>query len=295
MIRKSLIVVMALFFLAGMLTATTSADEDYGDLAKKVEALSKDVDKLESMVKDFSFQLQQAQSTSSIIKELSFELKKLESSVRDLEGVGEQVEGNRSRIVSLEGTIQGVAASTGEKIKVLQGRVFDLETTVDALDARLQSVEGKVRELLDLKKQVMKLQDQVDRLQGRMDKLAEMPAGPEATAKLIDRIEGLRMQLSAQISDLSDRISALEKTVSSLPIEELQSRIDRNSSRISALEAGTVTPEDVDVLRARIAQLEQQLKGEVEGVKSQTNTNMVIATLGLLAGLAALATAFGLF
>jgi chromosome segregation ATPase len=215
------------------------------------------------------------EALSAIVKEFSFDLKKTESTVRDLVTLEKKVEELQPRLLTLEGTIQGVATSFSQKFSVFQGRVFDLETTVQGLDARLKAVEGKVRQLLALESQLKKLEERVQALERW---IAERPPDAKA-AQLIRR----------EIEALSDRLQALEETVGALG-----DRIGRNRSLITSLEMTKADTEELDALRAQVMELERQLLVEVEGVKSQANTNLVIASLGLVAGLVALASAFGL-
>lgn len=299
MSRTSVRMVMAIVCAVLLVAAPAMAEDDSPSLEEKVKALSKSVDNLEDMVKDLSYQLEQAQSTNSVVKEVSYEIKQLEGEMKDLQNVQSKVEKLPPQIASLESKIDGVAASSNEKIKVLQGRVYELETTVDGLDSRLQTVEGKVRELLSLEKQVTKLSDNVDSLSQRVAQLADQPNGPQATAKLTDRIESIRMELSGQTSELSERISRVENEISNLPISSMQANIEDNRSRIDSLEstvsAQTVSPDKVQQLQSRIMELEEQMQAQMAETQSQSNTTMAIATAGLIAGLAALAASFGLF
>jgi len=280
MIKKSLIVGMAILFF-GVLVANASAD--YEKLEEKIEELSQALHNLEGMVKDLSFQVQQTQAIANIVKEFSFELKQTESAVRDLQALGKKVEELQPRLLTLEGTIQGVAASFNEKFKVFQGRVFDLETTVQGLDARLGAVEGKVRQLLALEEQLKQLEK---RVQGLEKQVAQQmpPDGP--------RLEALRMELMGQILELSDRLQALEENVNAM-MSDLSDQVSQNRSRIISMGVNKAGVDEVDELRARIAQLEHQLQIEAKGIKSQTNTNMVIASLGLVASLVSLAVILG--
>ncbi len=279
MSNKSLVVAIAILF-SGLLASQAWAAE-YSDLEKKIEELSKEIQKLEGMVKDLSFQVQQTQAIASVVKEFSFELKKAESSLRELQGINKKVtEEIQPRLLTLEGTIQGVAASFKEKHDSLQGRVFDLETSVQGLDARLKSVEGKVRELLDLDSHVQQLEKRLSALEQQVGKTVGMP--PDA-AKFMMKIQ-----------ELSDRLQTLEQTIATLPIADLSDQISKNRARLSSLEISKANTEEVEALQARIMQLEQQLQAEVEEVKTQTSMNTALAGLGLAAALVALASIFGI-
>jgi len=278
MIQKSLIVVLAILFTSALAAPVWAAAADYDELEKKIEELSQSLEKLEGMVKDLSFQFQQTQALSSIVKELSFELKKTESTVRDLSGLNEKLDQEiRPRLLTLEGTLQGVAASFNEKLSIFQGRVFDLETSVQGLDARLKSVEGKVRELLDLDRQLK----QLDKRVAALEQAAKMPQNMPGDA--------LKMEIVNQLKELRDQLQSLQGTTA-----DLASQLDRDRGRIAMLETSKADAEEVDALKARVSQLQEQMQAELEEVKSQTSLNTALAGLGLVAGLVALASAFGL-
>ncbi|OGF53021.1 MAG: hypothetical protein A2Z21_08660 [Candidatus Fraserbacteria bacterium RBG_16_55_9] len=272
MIKKSLVVALAILFTS-VLTANVWA-EDYTDLEKKIEELSKSMEKLEGMVKDLSFQLQQTQALSSIVKELSFELKQTESTVRDVSGITKKVnEEIQPHLLTLEGTLQGVAASFNEKFSVFQGRVFDLETTVQGLDSRLKSVEGKIRDLLNLDMQIRQIDKRVTALEQSAGK---MPSDA-----------GKQPDVTGQIQALKDRLQSLEAASA-----DLVAQVGKDHSRITSLELTKADSDEVEALRAQVTQLEQQLQAEVEEVKSQASMGTALGGLALVAGLIALASVF---
>lgn len=271
--KKSLIVVLAILFTSALATQVWAAD--YDELEKKIAELSQAMEKLEGMVKDLSFQVQQEQAVSSIVKELSFELKKTESAVRDLQGINKKVDEEiQPRLLVLEGTLQGVAASFNEKLSVFQGRVFDLETTVQGLDSRLKSVEGKIRELLNLEMQIRQLDKRVTALEQSAGKMPPMDP---------------KMDLIGKIKELKDQLQSVESTTA-----DLAAQIDKNRSRITSLEMSKADVDEVDALRAQVTQLQQQLQAEVEEVKSQASLGTALGGLALVAGLVALASIFGI-
>ena len=235
MLKKSL-VVLTILFSSVMVLGATNAFADYEELEEKVEYLSDHVYSLEDSVKELAFQLQQSQAMSAILKELSYQLKEAESDIRDLQGVYQKVDALYPQLLNVEGTLQGLAASMSEKHSVLQGRVFDLETSVQGLDARTKSVEGNIRELLKLQHVVETLDERTYKLEEFVDYLKGMPTGsPEDMAKLMNMIETIRLDLTGQIGNLSDRVMETEAIVGSLPIEEMQQQIDRSRNRIASL------------------------------------------------------------
>jgi DNA repair exonuclease SbcCD ATPase subunit len=271
MTKKSVVVALAILFSA-LLVAPASAD--YNELEQKIQELSKSLEKLEGIVKDLSFQFQQTLALSSIVKELSFQLKKTESAVHDLQGLSRKVEEEiRPRLLTLEGTLQGLASSFNEKLSVFQGRVFDLETSVQGLDARTKSIEGKVRELLTLEMQLRQLEKRLAALEQQAGKMTMDP----------------KMDLVMQLQELKDRLQMTESAIA-----DLSAQLDRSRSRISTLELTKANVEEVDALRAKVAQLEQQLETQLEELRSQTSLSTALGGLALAAGLVALASVFGI-
>lgn len=296
MFKKSFYVVLAILFSTAIAFGTTSVAADYDDVEEKVEALSKKVYSLTDTVKELAFQIQQTQSMSAIIKELSFQLKEAESGIRDLEGIYDKIDNLYPQILNLEGTLQGLAASSHEKITGLQGRVYDIETTIQGLDARLKSVEANVRALLKLESAVEKHEERIYMLEEFKERLSKMPTGsPEDIAQLMNRVESIRMELSSQAAYLSDRIDVVEISLSTLPITEMQDQINRSRNRIASLEVSKADSNEVDSLRAQLAQLESKMHAEAELAANQRQQNLIIASLGLAVGAVALANAFGVF
>lgn len=297
---KKLSIVLATILLAGLLAWPAGAAE-YSDLEKKVEDLTQSVNQLEGLVKDLAFQLQQTQAVTGIVKEVSYEVKKLESNVKDLQNINEKFDKLQPRILTIEGTIQGLAASMNEKFSVFQGRVFDLETSVQGLDARLKSVEAKIRELFSLEDKIQDVGKRVSEIEAKMAKMPQaMPPSGPGPGK--EQLEALRKDLEAEIYDLEGEVEELQNEVKALPFDKLAAQIgdlsgqvDRNGGRIASLEMGKADTEEIDALNAKIAQLEQQMQSQIEQVRTQSNTNMILAGMGIAVGLAALASLFGLF
>jgi DNA repair exonuclease SbcCD ATPase subunit len=293
---KKFYIVLTAILLSGLLVAPVWAAE-YSELEKKIEDLTQSVSQLEGLVKDLAFQLQQTQAVTSIVKEVSYEVKKLESNVKDLQNINKKFDALQPRILTIEGTIQGLAASMNEKFSVFQGRVFDLETSVQGLDARLKSVEAKIRELFALEDKIKAVGKRVAEIEAKLAKPHPMPSGPGK-----EQLEALRMELMAEIYELEDGLQALQNEVAALPFDKLSAQIgdlsgqiDRNRSRITSLEVNKADTEEIDALLAKIAQLERQMQSQIEQVRSQSNTNMILAGMGIAVGLAALASVFGIF
>jgi len=296
MLKKSFYVVLAILFSTTIAFSSTSIAGDYEDIEEKVQALSKDVYSLHDTVKELAFQIQQTQAITTIIKELSFQLKAAEGGIRDLQGIYQKIDNLYPQILNLEGTVQGLAASSHEKITGLQGRVYDIETTIQGLDARLKSVEENVRALLRLESHVDKHEDRIYMLEEFRERLSNMPTGsPEDIAQLMNRVESIRMEMAASAARNSDRVDVVEQSLSTLPIAAMQDQISSSRNRIASLEVSKADSSEVDSLRAQLAQLESKMHAEAEAAANQRQQNLVIGSLGLAVGAVALASAFGVF
>jgi chromosome segregation ATPase len=296
MLNKRFYAVLAILVSMTIALSTTSVAGDYEDLEEKVQALSKNVYSLTDTVKELAFQIQQTQSMSAIIKELSFQLKEAESGIRDLQGIYDKIDNLYPQILNLEGTLQGLAASSHEKISGLQGRVYDIETTIQGLDARLKSVEENVRALLRLESHVDKHEERIYALEEFRERLSKMPTGsPEDIAQLMNRVESIRMELSANTARNADRIDVVEQSLSTLPIADMQDQISSSRNRIASLEVSKADSNEVDSLRAQLAQLESKMHAEAEAAANARQQNLIIGSLGLAVGAVALASAFGVF
>jgi hypothetical protein len=101
------------------------AQSDKDELAEKVFKLEQGFKRMEQMLKDLSFQVQQVGGLGDIVKEISFELKQAESMLRDLQGLEKKLSGEiQPKIANLETSIAG--SSPGDQREVRSALVADL-------------------------------------------------------------------------------------------------------------------------------------------------------------------------
>jgi len=199
-----------------------AAEEDY-DVKKKLVELEAAISKLEAMVKDLNFQVEQMKGLESIVKELSFELKQGESQIRDLFNLEKKVNQElQPRLLSLEGTVGGMAASFREKLDGLSARLFELETTVDGLASRVKVSEERLREFqgrINALEQAAGMLDpaKAQELQARLGKLEELVLGlakkvHASEAALMTKAEASEVvQLQTQVEKLQREMEAAKK------------------------------------------------------------------------------------
>lgn len=231
------------------------------ELEKKVKELESAVKSLEGLVKELSFRVQQAEALGAIVKEMGFEFKRAESSIRELQGFGKKLtEETIPKLLTLESTVAGMAQSFQQKLDIQSSRIFELETTVDGIDARLKSAEGKLFALQELQEDLKELKSKVEGIETAL----ELP--PEL------RKPG---EIEMVLKELSARMSKVEQQVKKIDLVE-------GATQANAEAVGQLS-EDVKRLRKELASAQQQ-----------ATTNLAVATVGVLAGLVAIAISLGL-
>lgn len=221
--RKVFSILLALILFSSLSPGGAwAAGEDY-DVKKKLVELEAAMAKLEAMVKDLNFQVEQMKGLESIVKELSFELKQSESQIRDLFNLEKKVNQElQPRLLSLESTVGGMAASFREKLDGLSARLFELETTVDGLASRVKVSEERLREFqgrINALEQAAGMLDpaKAQELQGRLGKLEELVLGlakkvHASEAALMTKAEASEAaQLQAQVEKLQREMDAAKK------------------------------------------------------------------------------------
>jgi chromosome segregation ATPase len=285
MFKKTAIVVLALIFASIFplsVLADDSSNNDYQtQLEQKLAALADQLKSLQAMVKDLSFQVQQGQALQDVVKELSYELKQNESAVHDLQGISDKVNNELAPgLISIRSTIAGMAESFGSTIKAVQGRVFDLETSVEGLDARLKALEGQVRQLVQL-------EGKVGELDQRLTAVESGVRMPSANAnKILDQLKTMQ----ASLDDLSGKLQGLDVKTNgiSTSVANLSDMVKQDEAHLATLDTSKANVEDVQTLQTQVKDLQTNL----EETKARFAANLTIAALGLLAGLIALAKAF---
>lgn len=231
------------------------------DLEKKVKELESALKSLEGLVKELSFRVQQAEALGMIVKEMGFELKRAESDLRELKGFGKKLTDEViPKLLTLESTMAGMAHSFQQKLDIQSARIFELETTVEGIDARLKSAEGKLFALQQLQEDLKKLRSKVE--------------GIEAALKLPPELRKPG-ELEIVLKELSARISRVEQQVKRMDLIE-------EATKANADAVGHLS-EDL-----------KKLRRELDLAKQQATTNLAVATMGVLAGLVAIAISLGL-
>jgi chromosome segregation ATPase len=268
---KRLGIVLLAVMVALAVPAWAQSDKD--ELAEKVFKLEQGFKRMEQMLKDLSFQVQQAGGLGDIVKEISFELKQAESMLRDLQGLEKKISGEiQPKIANLETSIAGLAQGTKEKFDLLSSRIFQSEGMIDQLNVRLKTMEDRVRQVLSLNDQVMALQERVSTL----EKQIKMPIDPQKAD-----------ELTAKIAELREQLKGLGNVVSGLTNKVLKSE-----EGIAALQA------QLEEQAAQVQKMQEEsaaLKKRLTAAESQMQTNMMIGALGVAIGALAALKAFGVF
>lgn len=259
--RKLIVSLAVTLFCAFELVALGGESE----LEKKVKELEGAVKNLESLVKDLSFRVQQAEALSAIVKEMGFQFKKAESDLRELQGFGKRLtEEVVPKILTLESTVAGMAQSFQQKLDIQSARIFELETTVDGIDARLRSAEGKLFKLQELQEDLKRLQSRVEALESALKLPPELRKPTE---------------IEMVLKELSERLKGLE------------GKIAQQAQKIVGVEA--VTQANADAV-GQLSEDVKKLRKDLASAQQQATTNMAVATVGVLAGLVAIALSLGL-
>ncbi|MCS7197395.1 MAG: hypothetical protein NZ930_01705 [Candidatus Bipolaricaulota bacterium] len=268
---KRLGIVLLVVMVALALPVWAQSDKD--ELAEKVFKLEQGFKRLEQMLKDLSFQVQQAGGLAEIVKEISFELKQAESMLRELQGLEKKLSGEiQPKIANLETSIAGLAQGTKEKFDLLSSRIFQSEGMIDQLNIRLKGMEDRVRQVLNLSEQIMALQERVSAL----EKQIKLPVDPQKADELMARIAELREQVKGLGNVVSGLTSKVLKTEEG--IAALQARFEEQSAQLQKIQEESAT------LKKRLAAAENQLQ-----------TNLMIGALGIAIGALAALKAFGVF
>jgi chromosome segregation ATPase len=263
--------IVLLAVLVALAVPTWAQEKD--ELAEKVFKLEQGFKRMEQMLKDLSFQVQQVGGLGDIVKEISFELKQAESMLRDLQGLEKKISDEiQPKIANLETSIAGLAQGTKEKFDLLSSRIFQSEGMIDQLNVRLKTMEDRVRQVLSLNEQVMALQERVSAL----EKQIKMPIDPQKADELTQKIAELREQLKGLgnvVSGLTNKVLKTEEGIAAL-----QSQLEEQAAQLQKMQ------EESAALKKRLAAAESQMQ-----------TNMMIGALGIAIGALAALKAFGVF
>lgn len=249
----SVFLVATLFWSVGLV-----ASGGESELEKKVKELESAVKSLEGLVKELSFRVQQAEALGTIVKEVGFEFKLAESNIRELQGFGKRLtEETIPKLLTLESTVRGMAQSFQQKLDIQSSRIFELEITVDGIDARLRGAEGKLFALQALQEDLKELRSKVEDIETAL----KLPPQLRKPAELEMVLQGL-----------SERIKNLEGKV----VQQAQKMMS------------------VEVATGQLSEDVKKLHRELASAQQQATTNLAVATVGVLAGLVAIAISLGL-
>ncbi len=294
-----IIVAMILLLAAPASQAWAQSDGDYYDLKAKIVELEKQLSSVNGLVKDLTYQVQENQALSSIVKELSFQLKKSEGDLHSLSNLQDRIERDvMPQIISLQSTVSSLGSSLSEKIKALGVRVYDAESSIQQLSARIKSNEDRLRELDGVDGKVRELNERLYKVEKALQSGASLDAvqsDAEAMAKLDERISSLSMSVSAlksQVSDLSGmggRVDELNAQLTEVAdgLSSVQFTVDSLRGRVSQVEtaqADFATFEELGELRSQVDSMAEELTQ----TRNSANTNFLIGIIGVLAGIGAM-------
>jgi hypothetical protein len=310
----SILLVLALAIVAPAFQSFAS-EEDLYDLKAKILELEESLYKVGEMVKDLTFNVQENQALAEIVKEMSFQFKKSEGELHSISSLQDRIERDViPQMISIQSTVASLGASMNEKVKALGIRVYEAESSVQQISARVKSNEDRLRYLDGIEHEVRSINE---RLYG-VEKSLEMGApGPV----MEQQSEGINEETANALTDLDSRVNSLSFTMKSLKdafalieshvvllethafddeaefaalseaMSALQFSIDSARSRIGGIEAMLPTyaaQEDVTEMQSQI----DVLSVELQKVRNSANTNFVVGVLGVLAGIGALALVF---
>jgi len=293
------IIVAMILLLAAPASQAWAQDGEYYDLKAKIVELEKQLSSVNGLVKDLTYQVQENQALSSIVKELSFQLKKSEGDLHSLTNLQDRIERDvMPQIISLQSTISSLGSSLSEKIKALGVRVYDAESSIQQLSARIKSNEDRLRELDGVDGKVRELNERLYKVEKALQSgasLESVQSDAETLSKLEDRINSLSMSVSAvksQVSDLGDVGTQVEEVNVRLTevadgLSSVQFTVDSLRGRVSQVEtaqADFATFEELGELRSQVDAMAEELTQ----TRSATSTNFLIGIIGVLAGIGAM-------
>jgi len=275
----SILLVLTLAMTLPAFQAFAQEEEDIYDLKAKVVSLEESLFKVGELVKDLAFNVQENQALAEIVKEMSFQFKKSESDIHSIVTLQDRVERDLiPQIISLQSTVASLGASLNEKIKALGIRVYEMESSVQQLSARVRANEDRLRSLDGIEHDVRSLNERLYNVEKALERGAAMGASGAEGAGLADALQTLQEDvemLKAQIGDGAS-LATLSNTIDSFRI------------RLSSIEINYATQEDVFDVQSQV----DVLTAELQKVRNASSTNFMIGVLGVLAGIGAIALVF---
>lgn len=301
MCKKAFIMVLALglaFAVPAFQGLAASSDDggDYYDLKIKVTELEKQLNSVGDLLKDLTFNVQENKALSEIVKELSFQLKKSESDIHSITSLQDRIERDViPQMISIQSTVASLGASLSEKVKALGIRVYDTESSIQQLSARVKANEDRLRALDGIDDAVRSINERVYAIEKALDKGAIVHAGGTPDSDLSDKVNTLYMQVQSlkgvkdQVDSVAARVNGYDGTIQSISdnLSGLSYSLDGLRTRLAAAEAAQidfVTVEKLEEVQSEMT----KLNDELQKARSASNTNFLVAILGVLAGIGAL-------
>jgi len=299
MCKKAFIMVLALglAFAVPAFQGLAASEEggDYYDLKIKVTQLEKQLDSMGDLLKDLTFNVQENQALSEIVKELSFQLKKSESDIHSITSLQDRIERDViPQMISIQSTVASLGASLSEKVKALGIRVYDTESSIQQLSARVKANEDRLRALDGIEDAVRGINERVYAIEKALDKGAIVSAGA-SDSDLADKVNALYMQVQAlksmkdQVDSLTANVSGYGSQIQSVAdgLSGVEFSLDGLRTRLAVAEAAQVDFVTVEKLEEVQSEM-TKLSDELQKARSASNTNFLVAILGVLAGIGAL-------
>ena len=196
-----------------------------------------------------------------------------------------------------------LGANLNEKVKALGIRVYETESSIQQVSARVRANEDRLRALDGIEHAVRGINERLYAAEKALQMGAPGPmdsgkasAVAEAIAALEGNVNKLSMKVSA-LGNLGDRTDAIAAVVSDLELNvnklvdqvaAAQFSLDGLRTRMAAAEAaqsGFATWDELGEVQSQV----DTLTGELAKARNAANTNFLIAVLGVLAGVGALA------
>lgn len=295
MCKKAFLILVLLALVFVVPANQTFAEEgsssgDYYELQKRIIDLEKQLYNVDELMKDLSFDVQGNQALAEIVKEMSFQFKKSESSIHSIVSLQDRIERDViPQMIAIQSTVASLGASLSEKLKALGVRVYDSESSIQQLSARIKANEDRRRALIGIEDTVRGINERVYSLEEALEH------GAATTSMTMDESAGV----SAIIATLEDKVSVVSFQIQSLKglkaetgelsvlLAEISNSTNSLRSRVAAAEAAQVnfaTFDEVGELQSQIS----TLNGELQKARSASSTNFLVGLLGVLTGVGAL-------
>lgn len=301
----SILVLLALVFVIPAYQTFAEEDSssgDYYEMQKRIIDLEKQLYNVGELVKDLTFNVQENQALAEIVKEMSFQFKKSESDIHSIVNLQDRIESDViPQVIAIQSTVASLGASLSEKLKALGVRVYDSESSIQQLSARIKANEDRNRALSGIEDTVRDLNERVYSLEKALAQGASTPTMDESVgisasvaaledkvsmvSRQVQSLKGLKDEtgaLSVQLMDVDGKLQAISGLLA-----DVTSSMSSLQSRITAAEtaqANFATFDEVGELQSQLS----TLNGELQKARSASSTNFLVGLLGVLTGVGAL-------